>query len=440
MKKSTTEKSQNPEESKQTLVISSIKLQNIGPFDELGLTINFGKKLNTKKANNKANIHIFTGENGSGKTTILYGLIILWLHSIVNHSIINKLIGRNETYETGSKIEISASINNSEILSKFSEEKDGKILQNNFDKNKKRYNDFFAEKGLIEESIGLNFWWTILLNSMIDKFPAIFVDGAEIHNLNMEKVGNAYKTALLRINLEKENRKLTTTLTKLIKDTQEELSQLLKKKFEFDYQVNNDIFSILIDGKKINYLGESNGKKTLIALFLYIFITYAEKITSKNASFGYSKPFTLFLDEIDIHLHPALQRKILPALQTLFPNAEIFCTTHSPFVVNSVSDAWVYKLNQKHGIIEPISSNNYYGKPIEEALDEEFDISYNDLFDTNTQEKLDNFKIQVKDFYKKPTRTTLEKIKKEFEPMMKISREVAEIINFNFEKMYEKIL
>ena len=47
------------------LEIKNIRLQNIGPFDDL--TINFGKKLNKKKAN----IHIFVGENGSGKSTVL---------------------------------------------------------------------------------------------------------------------------------------------------------------------------------------------------------------------------------------------------------------------------------------------------------------------------------------------------------------------------------
>ncbi len=56
------------------------------------------------------------------------------------------------------------------------------------------------------------------------------------------------------------------------------------------------------------------------------------------------RPFVLFLDEIDIHLHPAWQRRILPMVQDLFPKAQIFVTTHSPFVVSSVEGAWVYPL------------------------------------------------------------------------------------------------
>ncbi len=59
--------------------------------------------------------------------------------------------------------------------------------------------------------------------------------------------------------------------------------------------------------------------------------------------------FILFLDEIEIHLHPSWQRKILPVVQNLFRNGQIFIATHSPLVVASVSDAWVYKLSRVNG-------------------------------------------------------------------------------------------
>lgn len=46
-------------------------------------------------------------------------------------------------------------------------------------------------------------------------------------------------------------------------------------------------------------------------------------------------PMYLFLDEIGIDLHPKWQRLVLPALQRLLPQAEIFVSTHSPFVAAS---------------------------------------------------------------------------------------------------------
>lgn len=54
--------------------------------------------------------------------------------------------------------------------------------------------------------------------------------------------------------------------------------------------------------------------------------------------------FLLLLDEVDIHLHPALQRKVLPLAQRMFPNAQIIASTHSPFVVTSVDDARIITL------------------------------------------------------------------------------------------------
>jgi predicted ATP-binding protein involved in virulence len=54
--------------------------------------------------------------------------------------------------------------------------------------------------------------------------------------------------------------------------------------------------------------------------------------------------FLLLLDEVDIHLHPAWQRKVLPLAQQMFPNAQIIASTHSPFVVASVDDARIITL------------------------------------------------------------------------------------------------
>ena len=45
------------------------------------------------------------------------------------------------------------------------------------------------------------------------------------------------------------------------------------------------------------------------------------------------RPAALFIDEIENHLHPEWQRRFIPELLEAFPNAQIFATTHSPFVV-----------------------------------------------------------------------------------------------------------
>jgi energy-coupling factor transporter ATP-binding protein EcfA2 len=64
---------------------------------------------------------------------------------------------------------------------------------------------------------------------------------------------------------------------------------------------------------------------------------------STSGSVG-SREFLLLLDEIDVHLHPDWQRRILPVVQRAFPKAQIIATTHSPFVVASLRDGAVIEL------------------------------------------------------------------------------------------------
>lgn len=58
----------------------------------------------------------------------------------------------------------------------------------------------------------------------------------------------------------------------------------------------------------------------------------------------FDQDFWLLLDEIDQSIHPELQRHILPALRRHFPNARIYATTHSPFVVASAPDGCVFPI------------------------------------------------------------------------------------------------
>ncbi|MBP3556336.1 MAG: AAA family ATPase [Thermoguttaceae bacterium] len=47
-------------------------------------------------------------------------------------------------------------------------------------------------------------------------------------------------------------------------------------------------------------------------------------------------PGIVLIDEIDLHLHPAWQQRILPILQEIFPKIQFIVSTHSPQVVSSV--------------------------------------------------------------------------------------------------------
>jgi predicted ATP-binding protein involved in virulence len=52
----------------------------------------------------------------------------------------------------------------------------------------------------------------------------------------------------------------------------------------------------------------------------------------------------VLIDEIDLHLHPAWQRAIIPHLLKTFPNIQFFITSHSPQVLSSVDKENVFKI------------------------------------------------------------------------------------------------
>lgn len=56
-------------------------------------------------------------------------------------------------------------------------------------------------------------------------------------------------------------------------------------------------------------------------------------------------PGIVLIDEIDLHLHPRWQRVIVPKLREHFPRVQFVVTTHSPFVLQSVSPAQRIRIN-----------------------------------------------------------------------------------------------
>ena len=87
-------------------------------------------------------------------------------------------------------------------------------------------------------------------------------------------------------------------------------------------------------------------------------------------------PFVLLIDEIENHLHPTWQRRIIPALREFFPNAQIFATTHSPFVVAGLKAGQVHKLyRDKTGVVRAgTNSEDISGWTVEEILREYMEV------------------------------------------------------------------
>lgn len=70
-----------------------------------------------------------------------------------------------------------------------------------------------------------------------------------------------------------------------------------------------------------------------------------------NTFEDYRDPFTargmLLVDEIDLHLHPIWQRKLMDFVRERFPNLQVVATTHSPLTVHQAAEGELFFLRRQ---------------------------------------------------------------------------------------------
>ena len=83
----------------------------------------------------------------------------------------------------------------------------------------------------------------------------------------------------------------------------------------------------------------SDGYRCLLALVL----DFARRLAQAHPNWEnpLDAPGILLIDEIDLHLHPVWQQRIIPDLRAIFPNTQLIIATHSPHVVTTVESRCV---------------------------------------------------------------------------------------------------
>ena len=72
-----------------------------------------------------------------------------------------------------------------------------------------------------------------------------------------------------------------------------------------------------------------------------------------------NNPFAVTFDEPENHLHPEMQKTLLPNFLSAFPNVQFIIASHNPFIISSAPDSNVYVLNyNKDNKIESILLDN----------------------------------------------------------------------------------
>ena len=72
----------------------------------------------------------------------------------------------------------------------------------------------------------------------------------------------------------------------------------------------------------------------------------------------FDEPSILVIDEIDAHLHPSWQRRVIPALMKRFANLQIFCSTHSPLMLAGLKAGQIQLLQRQPGGSISVSTND----------------------------------------------------------------------------------
>lgn len=80
----------------------------------------------------------------------------------------------------------------------------------------------------------------------------------------------------------------------------------------------------------------------------------------------------VLIDEVELHLHPAWQQRVLPALLEIFGNTQFIVTTHSPQIISSIKPEHVRLLS--NGFVSYLSTSTY-GAESQRILEEVFGVS-----------------------------------------------------------------
>jgi predicted ATP-binding protein involved in virulence len=388
--------------------VRKLNLKNVGPFEDA--------EIEFKPTGGTQEIHILTGPNGSGKTTLLQSLAIFFGASVQNMDALLKRMWASNSSEIsliveGDGLTLPAfTVDRSRLIRAIDPSPFKSIPLSElpylpeYARNGGEHWLPFAYNGYrVARSIHVNAiqefdygsWQTAFSEAITFDKQSMAKDNKFV--LNQWIANNISKRALSK---EKGKVKEASKYNSAINLLEEIISKIIGYPIELDLRTSPLSLVIKSYEKELEFDVLPDGLRSTISWMgdLLMRLDSFDTLRTDTPLWNNELPINkqrifLFLDEIDVHLHPKWQRNILPVVKEFFPNATIFLTTHSPFVVNSVDGAWVYELKVTDGkaylgeVTESKSSISYRS-----VLREVFDIEK--PFGGETQEELDKFQQQ----------------------------------------------
>lgn len=353
-----------------------------------------GRALLTSGSSGRAaELHVFTGVNGTGKSRILGAIAA----AAANDSYLCQRLGENETWKIGF-YQFSQPRTLHEVWLRQETGRNTSISHPN--------PDFRFYGGLTFAYAGVPF-----LNG--DALPASgTAKPATQKELASFSRGSDYSTRLVSLLLDlvnEANAELANRIgsggnqqadksraEKTIEILQERLREELGLRSFAFRAVNRPQRDLSVDwnGKRLRFNQLPDGLRLVIGWFVDI-VVMSDLVPAPGfhdtGALPFERPFILLLDEPETHLHVSWQRRILPLAQKLFPNAQMFVATHSPFVVSSVNMGWIHKLEQQEDgsvkILDAVKAGkgDSYMTAVQEVL------GLKEWFDPETEQLLGKF-------------------------------------------------
>ncbi|VWB17476.1 DNA replication and repair protein RecF [Burkholderia aenigmatica] len=175
---------------------------------------------------------------------------------------------------------------------------------------------------------------------------------------------------------------------------------ILNKEFKFSH-INASTHDIILDTPDGNVYYEylSSGFKSSLSILLGILREIEFRFQSEQTT---AKEFDgiVLIDELELHLHPEWQSKIVEALKAMFPCAQFVCTTHSPHIIQAAEPSEVIALTRDGSgtVVQksiPSSKYGFRGWTVEEVLEDVMGME--DLRTATLRRMLDSFGKAIDD-------------------------------------------
>lgn len=161
------------------------------------------------------------------------------------------------------------------------------------------------------------------------------------------------------------------------------------------------------DGHTLNVSQLSQGERTLMALVGDI----ARRLAMMNPALEdpLNGAGVVMIDEVDLHLHPQWQRRLIHQLTETFPNCQFILTTHSPLVISDTKDVLCYVLDD--GELE--ERNGLYGLDANQVL---LSVMDTDVRNSDVQDRLDRLLDLLQDKKLKEAKALFEELSADLPP------------------------